>query len=137
MIRNIEFDYNTNDFQQILKSDLDKMTRVSDKMLGFGDKNMKLTAIIPENYLTTLQKHTRKLIRILKIKLAGKQRYQKLYLDKKMAWYPNRQLFSTLKYYKDNRKSNTKWLINPAKSEMGKFSKKYLETIISNANKIL
>ena len=54
-----------------------------------------------------------------------------------MAWFSNRQLFSTLKYYKDNRKSNTKWLINPAKSEMGKFSKKYLETIISNANKIL
>ena len=54
MIRNIEFDYNTNDFQQILKSDLDKMMRVSDKMLRFGDKNMKLTAIIPENYLTTL-----------------------------------------------------------------------------------
>lgn len=80
MIRNIEFDYNTNDFQQILKSDLDKMMRVSDKMLGFGDKNMKLTAIIPENYLTTLQKPIRKLIRILKIKLTGKQRYQRNYI---------------------------------------------------------
>lgn len=54
--------------------------RVSDKMLGFGDKNMKLTAIIPENYLTTLQKPIRKLIRILKIKLTGKQRYQRNYI---------------------------------------------------------
>ena len=53
-----------------------------------------------------------------------------------MDCYADRQSFITLKDHKDNFKSNTKCrLIKPAKSEMGKVSKSYLETIISDAKK--
>ena len=53
-----------------------------------------------------------------------------------MDCYADRQSFITLKDHKDNFKSSTKCrLIKPAKSEMGKVSKSYLETIISDANK--
>ena len=55
-----------------------------------------------------------------------------------MDWYSDRQSFIALKDHKDNFKSNTKCRLSSlAKSEMGKFSKKYLEAIISNANEIL
>ena len=46
-----------------------------------------------------------------------------------------RSAFITLKYHKENFKSNQKRrLINPSKSEMGIVSKKYLESIISKLN---
>ena len=49
MMRNIEFDCSTNYFQQILKSDLDKI-HVSDKMLAFADKTTNLHEIDSEYY---------------------------------------------------------------------------------------
>ena len=52
-----------------------------------------------------------------------------------MECYAKRPAFVTLKDHKENFKNNQKsCLINPSKSEMGIFSKKYLESIISKLN---
>ena len=52
-----------------------------------------------------------------------------------MECYAKRSAFITLKYHKENFKSNQKRrLINPSKSEMGIVSKKYLESIVSKLN---
>ena len=136
MIWNIEFNCNTNYFQQILKSDLDKI-HAFDKILVFASKATNLDSDYYRNVHYKNMQETDQNIK-KKINREAKKVSEILNLDKKMECYSDRQWVITLKDHKDDFKSNTKCrFINPAKSEIGKSSKKYLETIISNANKIL
>ena len=58
-------------------------------------------------------------------------------LDAKIERYADRRTFITIKDHKPNFPHNLKCrLINPAKSEMGIVSKKYLENIIKSVSEV-
>ena len=136
MARSIEFQNRPNSFQQKLIADVNSI-RSSPKMLISTDKTNNLYEISTENYNKlllenvtksyknapeTLENNINKEAKKIATDLNLAERIQK-FTEKKNA-------FLTLKDHKDNFLRNTPCrLFNPAKTEIGKISKQYLDQI--------
>ena len=123
MVWSIKFKSVRNNFQSMLKEDLSKITS-SRNFFVFADKATKLKW----NATRSIQKVTEQ--NHFENILQG--RFQCQMKQQQRRSCDKRPAFITLKYHKENFKSNQKCrLINASKSEMGIVSKKYLENIIS------
>ena len=140
MVRSTEFKSVTNDFQSMLREELNKI-KSSRNLLVFADKTMNFNEISSDQYKTLLNNNITKVYHKTdpeakrSIENEAKKISTEQNLEDKMECYTKRPAFITLKDHKKNFKSNQKCLlINPSRGEMGIFSKIYLENIISKLN---
>lgn len=135
MVRSIEFKNSHNEFLTKMKNDT-KEIHNSENLLIFADKTTNLYSMKKEAYNKLLQDNITRTYKKAdndvktRIDKEAKPLAEKLKLSEKMECYADRKAFITLKDHKENFSNNTKCrLINPAKSEIGLVSKKYLEKI--------
>ena len=140
MVRSIEFKSVRNNFQSILREDLNKI-KSSRNLLVFADKTTNFYEMPPVQNKTLLNNSITKTYweadsnAKRNVDKEAKKLSKELNLEDKMECFLKRPAFFTLKDHKENFKSNQKsLLINPCKSEMGIVSKKYLKNIISKLN---
>ena len=139
LIKNVEFDknYRPSEFQKKLRKDIRTITR-SDKTLTAADKtsNMyRLTKaehdkLVSDAVTTTYKKANRNIKE--EIEKEGVQFAKKVKVLDKMEVNGEGNCFITLKDHKENFENRpTVRLINPAKNEIGRISKKMLDGINS------
>ena len=135
MIRNVTFKNYTNEFLKKLENDVKKIN-ASKNMLISADKTTNIYEVPAEQYEKLLNENITKSYQktntsiLNEIDKETKKIAKSLNLDNKMERFANRPAFVTLKDHKDNFKTKLPCrLINPAKSEIGIVSKKYLEVI--------
>ena len=135
MARNIEFRNKPNEFQQKLAADINSI-RSSPNLLIPADKTTNLYEMSAKDYNKLLHDNITKSYKKApdsfetEINREAKAIAASLHLDNRIQKFPKRTAFVTLKDHKDNFHRNTPCrLINPAKSEIGKISKQYLDNI--------
>ena len=135
MARSTEFQNRPNLFQQKLTADVNSI-RSSPNMLISADKTNHLYEISTENYnkllLDNITKSYKKAPKTLEnnINKEAKKRATDLNLAERIQKFTEKNTFVTLKDHKDNFLRNTPCrLINPAKTEISKISKQYLDQI--------
>ena len=135
MARNIEFRNKPNEFQQKLAADINSI-RSSPNLLIPADKTTNLYEMSAKDYNKLLHDNITKSYKKApdsfetEINREAKAITTSLHLDNRIQKFPKRNAFVTLKDHKDNFHRNTPCrLINPAKSEIGKISKQYLDNI--------
>ena len=135
MARNIEFRNKPNEFQQKLAADINSI-RSSPNLLILADKTTNLYEMSAKDYNKLLHHNITKSYKKApdsfetEINREAKVIATSLHLDNRIQKFPKRNAFVTLKDHKDNFHRNTPCrLINPAKSEIGKISKQYLDNI--------
>ena len=135
MVQNVEFEKVKSNFQMQL-SNLVKNIKKNPKLLIPADKTnnlYKLTTeeynkLLIENISKTYKKTTVSALNV--INTEAKAIAKVLILDERIEQYNQNQSFITLKDHKENFQNNPKCrLINPAKSEIGIFSKHYIDQI--------
>ena len=140
LIRNIEFKSNLrhNKFLQKLKKDVQSI-KASDHLIVPADKTTNLYKIKKDDYEKLLFNNvTDKYKKVDNsvtddINLEAKHIATKLKLEDRIEQMAKKPAFVTLKDHKDNFINNPQCrLINPAKSEIGKISKKILDEVNSN-----
>lgn len=141
MIRRLEFKLNRNDFQKRLNDDMKKI-RSNKNILVFADKSTNFYEMPKQQYEKLLNENITKSYKksypnVKKAIDKGNQRLAKtLDLDSKMECLASKDAFVTLKDHKEDFRINPKCrLINPAKSELGKVSKKRLERVVEEIQK--
>ena len=136
IIQKIEFRKVNNEFQKKLARDV-KSIKQNKNLLVSADKTTNLYEMKKEDYSKLLQENITKTYKksrkgTREVNREAKVIAKKLGLADKVEAYVEKEAYITLKDHKDNFQSNPKCrLINPAKSQMGKVSKKYLERIVS------
>ena len=140
MIRNIEFKSRSevlkrNKFQQVINRDI-KATNASSQLLVPADKTTNSYKVEKEDYKRLLrdnitQKYKKVECSVMSaINSEAKAIATKLNLEDRIEQMANKAAFATLKDHKENFTSASQCrLINPAKSEIGKVSKKILDEI--------
>ena len=136
IIQKIEFRKVRNEFQKKLAKDV-KSIKENKNLLVSADKTTNLYEMEKEAYSKLLQENITKTYKrsrkgTQEVNREAKVIAKKLKLVDKMEAFVEKEAYITLKDHKENFQSNPKCrLINPAKSQMGKVSKKYLERIVS------
>ena len=135
MIENVQFKEVTGSFQKTLKEDIKKI-KDSKKMIIAADKTRNLYEMEKDQYEKLLRENITKNYKIAKkdaynkINDEAKEIASDLNIEDRMETIAKKQAFVTLKDHKDNFQNNpTCRLINPAKSEMGKVSKKLIDQV--------
>ena len=138
MVRYIEFKSVRNSFESTLREDLNKINS-SWNWLAFADKTTNLYEMPVDEYNALLNNNITKTYRKAgsnakrNIDKEAKKISKELNLEDKMECYAKRPALITLKYHKENIKSNQKnCLINPSKSEMRIVRKNILRTLSQN-----
>ena len=141
MFRSLEFKPNRNDIQKRIRDDMKKI-RSSKGVLVFADKSTNFYEMPKHQYEKLLNENITKSYKksypnVKKAIDKGNRRVaKKLDLDNKMECLASKDAFITLKDHKEDFHTNPKCrLINPAKSELGKVSKKHLEKVVENIQK--
>ena len=134
MARNIEFRNKPNKVQQKLAADINSI-RSSPNFQIPADKTTNLYEMSAKDYNKLLHNITKSYKKApdsfeSEINRKAKAIATSLHLDNRIQKFPKRNAFVTLKDHKSNFHCNTPCrLINPAKSEIGKISKEYLNDI--------
>jgi len=135
MIRNTEFKYTPNKFQQQLRNDT-KIIKQNDKVIVPADKTNNKYKVSVNEYNKLLTENITKSYKkaesstIESINKEAKSIATDLGISDRVEQYQQRSSFITMKDHKENFENNTKCrLINPAKSEIGIVSKSYLDSI--------
>lgn len=141
IVQNIEFKKTTSNFQKQLNSDICKI-KESDNLYVAADKTTNFYKIDQNQYNVLLERSIQKDYKkskesIINITTKGdKDIGTKLQISDRIDTTAKSEPFITLKDHKPNFNNNPSCrLINPCKSEIGKISKKLLETINSNVIK--
>ena len=142
MVKSIKFSNRRNEFQSNLINDVKKI-KESHNLIVAADKTTNLYEMSVNNYKKLLKNNVTLLYQkaddsVLKnINAEAKLIAQSLQLDDRIESYPPRDAFIKLKNDKENFSDHPKCkLINPAKSEIGKISKQFLDNINSYLRKI-
>ena len=137
LVRNIEFkdSKHVNAFQRKLMKDVKEINNSSDLLIA-ADKTTNLYSMKKESYEKLLRENITKTYKKAdesikpRIDRNAKAIATKLKLEEKVECYADRNAFVTLKDHKDNFRSNPKCrLINPAKTDIGKISRKIIERV--------
>ena len=137
MARSVKFRRVLNSFQAQLAKDTNAINRSTalyipaDKTINLYKVEVKdYEKLLHDNITTTYQKVSKDTARI--INMEAKHIAEQLKLDDRIKQAPEQKAFITLKDHKPNFPNNIKCrLINPAKSNLGKISKKILQKINS------
>ena len=136
LVRNVEFRYVNDEFLDKLKSDVAAI-RSSNHLLISADKTSNLYELSPEDYNKLLNDNITKSYEKCNnsvtdsINKEAMTIAKELKMDNKMERYSEKNAYVTIKDHKPNFPHNIKCrLINPAKTDVGKVSKQYLEKII-------
>ena len=137
MISSVKFRHAQNEFQNQMKQDI-KMLKSGGNIIVEADKTSNLYLVPPQKYEQLLHQNITKDYKIanpeIKNNINRKANIlaKKLKIDDYMERYTENSSFISLKDHKENFYSNPKCrLINPAKTSLGRVSKKILERIIS------
>ena len=135
MVRNTEFKYTPNKFQQQLRNDT-KLIRQNDRVIVPADKTNNMYKISVSEYNKLLTENITKSYKkaesstMKSINKEAKSIATDLGISDRVEQYQQHSSFITMKDHKENFENNTKCrLINPAKSEIGIVSKSYLDSI--------
>lgn len=135
MVKNIKFKNVNNDFQRILKEDIDEI-KSSDKIFVAADKSRHIykmdkqqyTKLLTENVTKTYKKSNNN--KINNINLTAKRITAKLSIDDRVPKMEESEAYITVKDHKDEFPNKIPChLINPSKSNLGKISKGILDKI--------
>ena len=136
LAKNIKFEEKTNKFQNQMKKDILKINK-SKNIFVKADKTSNIYEVEPEKYEKMLKENITSNYRKDnentkdKINKEAADIATKLELDTKITIIPEPPAFVSIKDHKENFPHSIKCrLINPAKTEIGKISKKYLEEIV-------
>ena len=133
IVRSIEFKSTKNAFQQQLKRDVREIVK-SDKVYVFADKTTNLyevgkgtyKKVLVDNITEVYRKSDKNLAE--NINIEAKRIAKELNMGNRIDSYAKRNSYITFKDHKDNFENKLQCrLINPAKSEMGKISKRILQ----------
>ena len=137
LIKNVEFEFKTNQFQENLKKDQERI-KTEPQVLVSADKTTNFYKLDPKEYNELLEKNIQKDYKkeknesVKKINDSHKKIVRNLEIDDRVFKTTEREAFITLKDHKENFKNNPSCrLINPCKPEVGKVSKQILERVIS------
>ena len=136
LIENIKFTKFDNEFQKLLRNDLNKIKREK-KLLMPADKTINYYKLSSEQYESLITKGIQKDYKKTNEKIvwpvnAEDQRIaEKLELSDKMEVTAKREAFITLKDHNFRNKPTCR-TINPCKPEMGKVSKQIVERMVHN-----
>ena len=137
LIPNVLFKRCSNNFQTQLTSDI-KSIQHSKNLLTPADKTTNLYKVMPQQYGKLLAENITKTYKksgrntVLQENREAKDTAKSLNLDDRIEGYPEKSAFITFKDHKDGFQNNPKCrLMNLAKSETGKVSKKILDSINS------
>ena len=142
LVRNIEFRHVKNEFLDKLKSDITAI-KSSGHLLIPADKTNNLYEIttteyeklLKENITKSYEKCSSNVTEAINKEAATIAKALKL--ENKMECFSEKNAYVTIKDHKENFPHNIKCrLINPAKSDMGKVSKQFLENIISKVQNV-
>ena len=140
LISDIKFTKIEDEFQKKLKIDIKKI-RNSEKFLVCADKSSNIYKMEVENYRKLVKDNVTKEYRKAphnaknEIDKEALTLVTKLKLDDRVQAYTTNDSFITLKDHKSNFYASPQCrLINPAKPEIGKISKKILEKIVLKVN---
>ena len=135
LIKNVEFNKQSNEHQERLKKDISKISKES-RMYISADKTSNLYLVKPERYKELLKKNVHKDYKkssestVLNDEKADLKMARKLEIDDRVHRTAKRDSFVTLKDHKPSFRSNPQCrLLNPTKPELGKVSKKILDKI--------
>ena len=136
MVNTVKFRKVKCPFQETLQNDIDKI-KESDRVLVSADKTTNFYSLSKDEYnklltenITKTYKKTNALT-VRKINREAQTIATKLELADRIQVMAEKPAFITLKDHKDNFASHPKCrLLNPAKSEIGRVSKRILERII-------
>jgi hypothetical protein len=136
MIENLKFRQIKDRFQQKMQTDIRTKIKNNDKLLVPADKTTNYYTMDTDSYETLLHKNVTKTYKkinsetVSEIEMQNKKITETLDIDDRVKVTAKREAFITLKDHKPNFNNNpTCRLINPAKSEIGKISKKILDNI--------
>lgn len=135
MVENIRFKNVNNTFQNKLKNDIRKIN-ATPKVLVFADKSRNLYQLEKEHYNKLLKENITSDYKLANddsidtINQELKIITDNLDISDRIETMPKKQAFITLKDHKENFQNRPKCrLINPAKTNLGRVSKKILERI--------
>ena len=140
IVKNIKYFNRTNEFQKMLKKDLDELSKL-DKIVVFADKSNNLYCLDKADYLKVAKDNITRDYKITdsaNVNIVNKKAAQVakgVGQEKNMEIYSPTEAFFTIKDHKKDFPSKVKVrVINPAKTDVGKISKHYLEKIVQEVN---
>ena len=135
MVSNIEFKHVNNNFQSQLKHDI-KEIKTSNKIFISADKSRNSYSVEKDEYNKYLKENITKSYRksteskLETINLNAQKIAKRLEIDDRMEKMYENECYITVKDHKENfPEKPTFRLINPAKSDIAKISKQYLDQI--------
>ena len=138
LIKNIKFRKHTNNFQSMLKNKIKNIVS-DDKVLVKADKTSNFYKMNPDDYKEMLEKNIQTAYKKAPADVSdsiNKEAYNiasTLKIADRVDKSATREAFLTMKDHKPNFTNKPSCrLINPAKSELGKASKRVLQRITSN-----
>ena len=140
IVKNIKYFNRTNEFQKMLKKDLDELSKL-DKIVVFADKTNNLYCLDKADYLKVAKDNITRDYQITdsaKVNIVNQKAAniaKDVGQEKNMEIYCPSEAFFTIKDHKDDFPSKIKVrVINPAKTDVGKISKHYLQNIVQEVN---
>lgn len=138
LIKNIEFRKRENKFQNTLKKEMKQLVK-DNKILVKADKTSNYYKMTPKEYNNLLGKNIQAAYKKTSSRVCddinreAKNIASKLKIDDRVDKTAEKEAFVTLKDHKPNFANKpTCRLINPAKSELGRASKRVLQTIVKS-----
>ena len=135
LVKNVKFRKVKNQFQKKLQQDI-KMIRTSDKTMTFPDKTNNMYRLrkdqyntLLNNFITSTYKRSNSNIK-KKINISGRNILKDKEVIQCMDINSEGNCFITLKDHRENFQNNPSVrLINPAKNELGRFSKFIIQAV--------
>ena len=141
LIKNVEFNNNSNNFQEKLKEDI-KLIKAESKVFVAADKSSNFYKTEVEDYNKLLENNITKDYKKTNTEAFDKTNKEDAELTHNLDIHDRvfktteRQCFVTIKDHKPNFKNNTKCrLLNPTKPNIGQLSKVYTERINNDVKK--
>ena len=141
IVKNIKYFNRTNEFQKMLKKDLDELSKLDKKIVVFADKSNNLYCLDKADYLKVAKDNITRDYKITdsaNVNIVNKKAAQvakDVGQEKNMEIYSPTEAFFTIKDHKKDFPSKVQVrVINPAKTDVGKISKHYLEKIVQEVN---
>ena len=139
LVKNVKFKHTMqNTLQNTLKRNINDMKQ-ENRMYVAADKTKNYYKVSKETYKEMMTQNVTKEYKksdkkvVDKINKEDKEIAENLELDNRIYAFSERDSFITIKDHKENYINNTKCrLINPAKSEVGKISKKILSRVVTS-----
>ena len=135
MIESIKFRSSQNEFQKKLKEDITLINSLKNILLS-ADKTQTFYEIKKEDYEKIIHENVTKTYKKSDVSLPKKINKEAKRIAKnfdvadRLNIMAKQECFVTIKYHKEDYRTNPKYrLLNPTKSQLGKFSKQVLKNI--------